>query len=392
MTMTGVSGLRSLFRPGNASVALSVVVVIWLAQLMWPQADMPQQSEKHEAQAQPKQEQAAPEKIAPEQATPAVPTSVRLPAPPPLVLSEQNVATEQVAIPAAETSAPIEPEPAPAELTPIEPAPEKSVEVEVPAPLQPRKIDKADPATAYPPLKPTVTPERVEPSPPIPPEPQILQASATPSRPAVSRRAPAQAAAIQRVSVEQAAAASDVVRVSAADVKSGRTWLRILEHGQGPAIEIAWPTGTKGARLFSTMARCYGLTIAMHSNDGRLYADVGRQGEAWDLNLDRYSGFMRQVGSWHAPAERQAIQKIHARHRGLRGTPVRLFPRRVDARLLAGLGQMIGEGYADAGSIRASYVLRDGRLFVENVSVDGVALSGKVDLSPSAKCTSGGGI
>ena len=46
----------------------------------------------------------------------------------------------------------------------------------------------------------------------------------------------------------------------------------------------------------------------------------------------------------------------------------------------------------DAGSIRASYVLRDGRLFVENVSVDGVALSGKVDLSPSAKCTSGGGI
>ena len=390
MTMSGVSGLRSLIRPGNASVALSMVVVIWLAQLMRPQTDMPQPPQKQEAQALPKQEKAAPVKAVAEQTAPVAPVpapaSVRLPAPPPL--SAENVAPEQAAIPAPEMPAPIEP-------APIELAPEKSVEVEVPAPLQPRKIEKAEPAIAYPPLQPTVTPERVvpkSPTPPTPPKPQILQVSATPSRPDVIRRQPAQAGAIQPVSIEQASAVSEVVRVSDEDVKSGRTRLRILEHGQGPAIEIAWPTGAKGARLFSTMARCYGLTIAMHTNDGRLYADVGRQGEAWDLNLDKYSGFMRQVGSWHAPAERQAIQKIHARNRGLRGTPVRLFPRRVDARLLAGLGQMIGEGYADVGSIRASYVLRGERLFVENVSVDGAAVLGKVDLSPSAKCNSGGGI
>ena len=388
MTMAGVSGWRSLFRPGNVSIALSVVVVIWLGQLMWPQTDMPHPPKKQEAQALSKPEKAAPVKVVAEQMAPAAPASVRLPAPPPV--SAENVAPEQAEIPAPKMSAPIET--APIEPAPIEPAPEKSVEVEVPAPLQPRKIEKAEPAIAYPPLQPTVTPERVAPKSPTPPKPQILQVSATPSRRDVIRRQPAQAAAIQPASTEQASAVSDVVRVSDEDVKSGRTRLRILEHGQGPAIEIAWPTGAKGARLFATMARCYGLTIAMHTNDGRLYADLGRQGEAWDLNLDKYSGFMRQVGSWHAPAERQAIQKIHARHRGLRGTPVRLFPRRVDARLLAGLGQMIGEGYADVGSIRASYVLRGERLFVENVSVDGAAISGKVDLSPSAKCTSGGGI
>ncbi len=57
-------------------------------------------------------------------------------------------------------------------------------------------------------------------------------------------------------------------------------------------------------------------------------------------------------------------------------TPVRLFPRKVDAVLLGGLNAAIGESYVGAKSIRASY-RRDGRgLYVSNLPVDGRKIRG----------------
>jgi len=368
MKMTGASGLRSVFQPKNASVVLSVVVVIWQAQLMWPQTETLQKDQVQEAQPQ---AQLAQKTVAQEPPAVAV---VRLPEPPPppVSVSKQAPTTEPVVPGQIKTPKAIQQQP--------------KLDVQAPAPMQPRTLDKGDPVSAYTPLRPIVMVESSTPtllSRPVPetevapPKVQVVQVAMNQPIRDTTKDTPSQ---------------SEAVHVSASDVKSGRTWLRILEHGQGPEIEISWPTGARGATLFAKMVRCYGLTLALHTPDGRLYADTGRQGASWDLNLDLYSGFMRQVGTWHAPAERRAIQEIHARHRGLRGTPVRLFPRRVDARLLAGLGQIIGEGYAKVSSIRAHYILRGGRLFVENIYVDGEAIAGKIDLSPSAKCVRGGEI
>ena len=371
--MTGVFELRSLFRPGSASVALSLAVVVWLVQLIWPQIETLHKDQTHASQSKP-----MPLQMTAVQPPPAVPAAVRLPQPPPPPISAQASAPQH--LPTSVPSLPVKTE------APQAAVPQSHLAAEASAPLQPSETNEADPAAAYPPLRPTVPTARV-----VSPSQPLLKSEEEATSPKVDLLK-VSASRVHPAPREEVTVASEAVYVSPANVKAGRTWLRILEHGEGPEITIAWPTGQKGAALFSSMVRCYGLTIALHGKDGRLYADTGLQGEAWDLNLDKYSGFMRQVGTWHTPAERQLIQAIHVRHRGLRGMPVRLFSRRVDAQLLAGLGKVIGEDYADATSIRASYVLRAGRLFVENVYVGNKAISGKVDLSPAARCAYGGEI
>lgn len=181
-----------------------------------------------------------------------------------------------------------------------------------------------------------------------------------------------------------------VVDMPFSTVQSGGTWLRILEHGEGPNIEITWPTGTQGARLFDKLIRCYGLTLAINDLQGRLFADRGERGVKWDINLDLYSGFMRQTGSWHTSKEQLAINAIYARHGHIQGLPVRLFHRRVDARLLAGLLVVTGDSFTGTSAIQANYALEGERLIVQNLIIDGKPTPGKIDLSTTAHCVARG--
>ena len=169
---------------------------------------------------------------------------------------------------------------------------------------------------------------------------------------------------------------------AAADVVEGRTLLRTLEHGKGPLIEIAWPNDrSQHGRLLKHMTACLGMRVAVMDNNSLLYVADGETGKPWDINLDRYSGFLRQPAGWLSPSERKAETTIRKHHKMKSGTSgVRIFPRKVDAILLGGLRKYIGDQYSKAKSIRARYRLSDNAVIVESLSVDGKSVAGRIGL------------
>ena len=116
---------------------------------------------------------------------------------------------------------------------------------------------------------------------------------------------------------------------------------------------------------------------------GNLYAATGERGRKWEINLDRYSGFVRQPAGFIASEERasaEAIRRYHGfgRNQGV----VRVFPRQVDSVLLGGLQQVLGENYRHTKRIRASY-RQDGRtLYVEGIEADGMRVDGRIAFNP----------
>ncbi|MEG3619706.1 hypothetical protein V5T82_14670 [Magnetovibrio sp. PR-2] len=176
---------------------------------------------------------------------------------------------------------------------------------------------------------------------------------------------------------------------AAADVVEGRTLLRTLEHGKGPLIEIAWPSDrSKHGRLFKHMTACLGMRVAVMDNSSHLFVAEGKTGQPWDINLDRYSGFLRQPAGWLTPLERNAETAIR-KHHNMKSVAsgVRIFPRQVDAALLGGLRKYIGTHYSTAKSIRARYRLNGTVVVVENLSVDGKAVAGRIGLkAQTSRC------
>ncbi|MCG8511549.1 MAG: hypothetical protein MI741_20235 [Rhodospirillales bacterium] len=171
-------------------------------------------------------------------------------------------------------------------------------------------------------------------------------------------------------------------------VKDGRALLRLLEHGSGPTIEIAWPRG-QGARqqLYRSLTRCYGMQAILMDGHGNLFRQSGERGRKWEINLDRYSGFVRQPAGFVAGAERRITDDIRRYHGLGYGTRlVRIFPRQVDAVLLGGLQKLLGGRYKKAGLIRASYRQAGGNLYVDEIETDGIPVDGQIALAGRRGC------
>ena len=161
----------------------------------------------------------------------------------------------------------------------------------------------------------------------------------------------------------------------------------MLEAGEGPVIEIAWPAdaGTR-SRLYQLLTRCYGMQTALLGGNGSLFAAHQPPGTAWQVNRDEISGFVRQPTGALTGAERDRIRSLEARHRLRRATPVRVFPRAVDATVLGGLRQIVGNGYAGFRTIQARYDLTGDRISVSDVRVDGSHRAGTVAVPPARRC------
>ena len=82
-----------------------------------------------------------------------------------------------------------------------------------------------------------------------------------------------------RAAQERAKPAPDApwkIEVSAKAVTSGRVALRILEHGEGPEIEIAWPYSVRASnRLYHLFTACFGMKTAVMDSAGQLYTAAG---------------------------------------------------------------------------------------------------------------------
>lgn len=165
-----------------------------------------------------------------------------------------------------------------------------------------------------------------------------------------------------------------------ATMRTGRVLLRILEQGAGPSVEIAWPNRqSERESLYRFFRGCLGMRVVLMSTNGKIFSEAGVAGQPWSLNLDRYSGFVRKPQGQLIGLERETVQLISNRH-SVRGSPVRLFPRSVDASILGGLRNLIGEDYNQARTIHARYQQFEYGVMVAGINVDGSRVAGVIPI------------
>lgn len=367
---------------------LSVAVLLALAGWLMVQAVPSQKLKSQEIQAQ--------EEVLSKLAKPRAPKSkarpatavVHLPPPPrlPPQIAASALSATVVRTPFKPTrkspTPPVEPlrptwknpvvAPAVAPLTPAEPPVPNRAAPPKPRPLMPKPRTKT--STAELPSNALVAP--------TPPKPQRFATKPKPQATAITPAPEMPATDISAEPHDDAPAGS-----SRKALREGRALLRVLEHGAGPSIEIAWPkAAATRVRLYRRFTKCFGMRVALLRGDGKLFIESGPPGQPWAINLDRYSGFIRQPAGRLVAAEHRQARRIRAHHPRLSGaTPIRVFPRRVDALLLAGLKRIVGDAYEIESVIQARYRLAGGRVVVTDVRVDGRAARGRIDLSPASR-------
>jgi len=318
----------------KASVLLAVGFALWLG---WQWLDVPE-TEKKLLAKRPLIEETI---VAPSPAPAAPSQSLTLPAPPPPPPSgPKPVAKPQAHPPQQEPQ--VKPEQPPA--TPAEKTaePVKPVPAEKPVKAVMQKVEPKTPAAVI---------EKAQPAPkPAPRE--------------------------------------TTIKVTHAQTATGRALLRVLEYGKGPQVEIAWPQRAQARdRLFDRLQRCFGMENAVMDGQGNLYRGEEPRGVRWEINLDRYSGFLRQAAGRLPSAEQRLRRKIIAHHGTGRGAAlVRIFPRRVDASLLGGLRAVLGGNYQASSSIQARYDLQDGAVVVRDIRVNGRRVDGVIALAAYRRC------
>tara|TARA_Y100001936_G_scaffold246262_1_gene289882 strand:+ start:43126 stop:44124 length:999 start_codon:yes stop_codon:yes gene_type:complete len=163
--------------------------------------------------------------------------------------------------------------------------------------------------------------------------------------------------------------------------RAGRILLRMLEHGRGPSVEIAWPqSASRRLQLYTTLRHCYGMQAAVLHRSKALFSATDPPGVSWKLNIDRFSGFLRSPQGAEIIEESALFRNIARRHNLEDWSPVRVFPRSVDAILLGGLEQLVGGRYSGAKRIQARYNLSSRGLSLQDIRVDGSTMAGSVGL------------
>jgi hypothetical protein len=247
------------------------------------------------------------------------------------------------------------------------------------SPVRPRPISKAPPTKVLQikPLRAAPRPVAVARAVPEKVKPVLIK----PLRPEPIKAAPRQKPVAK-------ARPETVTTPTQQDTKTGRALLRMVEHGKGPSIRIAWPEARAARdRLYRLLSNCYGMRAAIMSNRQLLYRDAGSPGESWKIDTDRFSGFLRVPEGEPIVQESAQFTAISTRHKVARWQPVRVFPRHVDAVLLGGLNQVLGSGYATARSITAAYRLNQGKLTLSDIRADGRGAAGIIALpSPRRRC------
>ena len=227
---------------------------------------------------------------------------------------------------------------------------------------------------------------------PAPPAPKIIR-PITKIRPTAPKRKPIERRVIQTKPPQKTKTSSQPkpkpkqpVVASAQHKGTGRVLLRMLEHGKGPSVEIAWPQSADNRRrLYSALTRCYGMQAAVLHRSKALFSAEDPPGVSWKLNIDRLSGFLRSPQGASITTERKLFRQIARRHNLNNWTPVRVFPRAVDAVLLGGLEQLVGNRYGAAKRIQAYYSLTSSGLTLQRIRVDGRAINGSVELPFSSR-------
>jgi len=302
-------------------------------------------------------------------------TNIRLPAPPtgaaamrsPQVAVSVSPTSEQTLdapAPALEpTLVPLAPQPVLDITTPIMPMiakpidvwPAKSNQVAVPpltvSPVQPMPTALARLVAPAP--APTLRPIAVPPPTQTPPPQTLLPQTGAPQKTALKD-----------------------LHIRQANVLKGQQTLDMVANKGGLDMEIFWPdTERQSAYLYDVMTRCFGMRSAVLNFAGELVSTSGK-GQANHAGL---SPLIRQLKQPASRGEADVIAKIVAQQR-VRGpyTPVRIFTKSVDARLVDGIAQLTGKPIGSNSVLRADYMIDRGHVFIVNITHDGVRAAGRV--------------
>ena len=167
-------------------------------------------------------------------------------------------------------------------------------------------------------------------------------------------------------------------------IPRGRVLLRLLEHGKGPIIDIAWPENyVERQRLFKAFRICYGMKLAVITNDSQLFTKFTPPTIPWRPNSDSYSGFLRSPIGQMINNETRLMTEITRKHKIKNGRSVRIFPRNTDAIILAGFQRIVGKGYTKYSRIQAHYRLTPkGGVYLEKIKVDERPVAGTIRIPP----------
>ena len=169
-------------------------------------------------------------------------------------------------------------------------------------------------------------------------------------------------------------------------VANGRVLLRQLENGNGPEIQIAWPDQTRlKEKIYDILNKCYGMQTALMNSKDELFHSAGPSGVRWAINMDKMSGFIREVSGRIPQAEHLHVRRINQKHPNENFiSTIRIFPRVVDAHLLMNLRSLAGENYSTSKNISAAYGLKNKSILIKHVRLDGKEL-GRAFMLPSIK-------
>lgn len=171
------------------------------------------------------------------------------------------------------------------------------------------------------------------------------------------------------------------IAITPDSIREGRALLRLLERGEGPDIEIAWPAAASDrAELYRLFGNCFGMRTVIMSAGGEMYG-------AGPFDSDRYSGFVRRPAGGLSAGERTHVNAIRGRYGLDGGRVLRLFPRRVDAILLGGLRRIAGDSFDRGVRIRARYRAVATGIEVAEIQVDGRAVNDIIVLPYTAQRT-----
>ena len=125
-------------------------------------------------------------------------------------------------------------------------------------------------------------------------------------------------------------------------------------------------------------------TARMNSKD-ELFHSAGHSGVRWAINMDKMSGFIREVSGLIPQAEQIRVRLINRKHpnEDFKST-IRIFPRIVDAHLLKNLKSLAGEKYSTSKNISAAYGLRNNSILIKDIRLDDKEL-GRAFMLPSIK-------
>ena len=183
-------------------------------------------------------------------------------------------------------------------------------------------------------------------------------------------------------------AASNGTQVMDSDGETGAIALRLIEHGQGPDIQIMWPADiSQREEVWTRLTQCMGMIIARLSPNGKLYRLKDPAGQSWSVETDIWSGFMRQADQPATRDEAGLWQAIDGRHGLSRSVQsVRLFPRHMDSVFLGGLSRHIGQPLNQVSHVSAAYTARQNGVLLTDIRINGTDIPGHVWLISPHGC------